>query len=80
MGNNWVNDIDNILKFLKLINFISYKNIDYNKNFIRAKEIKQINNKFINYIIVNKFLLRESISSYNTQTFLNILNPNNENK
>lgn len=80
MGNNWVNDIDNILKFLKLINFISYKNINYNKNFIRAKEIKQINNKFINYIIVNKFLLRESISSYNTQTFLNILNPNNENK
>jgi hypothetical protein len=25
-------------------------------------------------------LLRESISSYNTQTFLNILNPYNENK
>ena len=78
MGNNWINDIDNILIFLKKIKFINYKNIDFNKNLIRANEIRQINNKWINLAIMNKFYLRESISSLNNNLFLKYIN--NENK
>ena len=86
LGDNWINDVDNILIFLKYLKFINYKNINFKKNMIKInfEYFKQFNNKIINLLIMDQHLgpeREENISSIiDYYFFKEIYKNNNENK
>ena len=78
IGDNWTLDIENILIFLKEINFINYKNLNNEKNIIKIvkKEIIQIDNRIIT-IFIDHLINNELYSSDNIKLLTSIENNNN---
>ena len=87
LGNNWKNDIDNILIYLKETRFVNYKNISYKKNYITINNERNYNelslqscSNTIKYIL-DDWRKTDTPVSYNTLNFRNILrNNNNQNE
>ena len=79
LGNNWKYDVDNILIFLRNLNWIKYKNINYKKNLItiNKKYILEFNEKRIQAILYDKFVDRLGYMNYSYMKWSNILNNNN---
>ena len=87
LGNNWKNDIDNILIYLKETRFVNYKNINYQKNNITINKERNYNELSLqNCSNTIKFIMDDwrksnNPNSYNTLNFRNILrNNNNQNE
>lgn len=87
LGNNWKNDIDNILIYLRETRFVNYKNITYQKNYITINKERNYNELSLqNCSNTIKFIMDDlrkyDISnSYNILKFKRILrNNNNQNE
>lgn len=82
LGDNWKNDIDNILIFLKSLKWIQYKNINFKKNLIRVNKNKKLefNEDRIKKIIEISYLNPiETYSSYENNNFKNLIYNNQNN-
>ena len=82
LGDNWKNDIDNILIFLKSLKWIQYKNINFKKNLIRVNKNKKVefNEDRIKKIIEISYLNPiDSYSSYENNNFKNLIYNNQNN-
>ena len=82
LGDNWKNDIDNILIFLKSLKWISYKNINFKKNLIRVNKNKKLefnDNNIKKIIEFSHFNQLYSYSSYENNNFKNLIYNNQNN-
>ena len=82
LGDNWKNDIDNILIFIKSLKWIYYKNINFKKNLIRVNKNRKLefNDDNIKKIIdYSHFNQEYSYSSYENNNFKNLIYNNQNN-